>query len=80
KALPVTYDANGYITKIKVPKKALDDRNTVIAIEYDSAVKTDPNAKGTYHWWTNRRTRHTDIKTSRNAGKYALPAAVKEAR
>ncbi|MEI6892641.1 MAG: alpha-L-fucosidase, partial [Pontiella sp.] len=46
KALPVTYDANGYITKIKVPKKALDDRNTVIAIEYDSAVKTDPNAKG----------------------------------
>ena len=80
KPLTVRYDTNGHITKIEVPKTAPDANNTVIAVEYDSAVKSDPKAKGKYHWWPNRRTRHTDIKTSRNAGRHALPQAVKEAR
>ncbi|MDF7806404.1 alpha-L-fucosidase [Pontiellaceae bacterium B12219] len=80
KALPVQYDGNGCITTIEVPAKMPDSRDTVIAVEYDSAVKTDPAAKGTYHWYTTRSKRHTEIRSSRNAGQQALPQAVKGAR
>jgi alpha-L-fucosidase len=80
KALPVTYDANGQITTIEVPSVAPDANDTVIAVEYDSAVKTDPNAQGKYHWYTSRSKRHTDIRESSNAGKQKLPGAVKAAR
>ena len=76
KALPVTYEANGHVTKVEVPANAPDARNTVIAVEYDAPVVTDPDAKGKYHWYTNRRTRHTDIRQSENAGRQALPKAV----
>ena len=76
KALPVTYEANGHVTKVEVPANAPDSRNTVIAVEYDAPVVTDPDAKGKYHWYTNRRTRHTDIRQSENAGRHALPKAV----
>lgn len=76
KALPVTYDANGRLTKIQVPATAPDSRNTVIAVEYDAPVVADPDAKGKYHWYTNRRTRHTDIRESASAGRQALPEAV----
>ena len=38
--------------------------------------ESDADAIGKYHWYTNRRTRHTDIKNSKNAGKHALPKAV----
>jgi alpha-L-fucosidase len=80
KALPITYDATGNVTTIQVPKEAPDYRNTVIAVEYDSAIKTDPNAKGKYHWYTSRSKRHTDIKSNPNAGNTKNLSAVKEAR
>ena len=76
KALPVTYEANGHITKVEVPANAPDSRNTVITVEYDAPVVTDPDAKGEYHWYTNRRTRHTDIRQGKNAGRHAVPKAV----
>ena len=75
-ALPVTYDANGHITKIEVPAKAPDARDTVIAVEYDSPITADPDAKGKYHWYTNRSKRHTEIKRSKEAGAQTLPEAV----
>ncbi len=75
-SLPLTYDAGGHVTKIQVPADAPDSRNTVIAVEYAAPVVADPDAKGKYHWYTNRRTRHTDIRQSENAGKHALPQAV----
>ena len=74
--LPVTYDADAHSTKVKVPETAPDQRNTVIAVEYDSAVVVDPNAKGKYHWYTTRSKRHTEIRRSANAGRYELPEAV----
>lgn len=80
KALSVKYDANGHITTIEVPATAPDARNTVIAVEYDSAVETDPDAKGKYHWYTTRSKRHTEIKSSHGAGQHKLPGAVKAAR
>ncbi len=80
KALPVSYDSNGHITKIEVPEKALDERNTVIALEYDAAIVADPNAKGQYHWYTTRSKRHTDIKHNAHAGQTELLEAVKAAR
>jgi len=61
KPLPVTYDANGHVTTIEVPANAPDARDTVIAVEYDAPIVTDPDATGKYYWYTNRRTRHTDI-------------------
>ena len=76
KALPVTYDANGHVTKIEGPATAPDSRNTVIVVEYDAPIITDPDAQGKYHWYTNRRTRHTDIRQDRNVGRHALPKAV----
>jgi len=76
KALPVTYEANGHVTRVEVPANAPDPRNTVIAVEYDAAVVTDPDAKGKYHWYTNRRTRHTDIQPGGNTGSHELPEAV----
>ncbi|EMI43326.1 alpha-L-fucosidase [Rhodopirellula sp. SWK7] len=76
KALPVTYTENGHVTKIEVPANAIDTKNTVIAVEYETPVVTAPNAKGKYHWYTNRRTRHTDIRENKNAGRHALPEAV----
>ncbi len=79
-ALPVEYDVRSGTTTIRVPAAAPDEMDSVIAVEYAAAVKTDPKAEGKYHWWTNRRTRHTDIKTRGDAGKFALPQAVKEAR
>ena len=42
----------------------------------NTGVVTDPNAKGKYHWYTNRRTSHTDVRQSENAGRHALPQAV----
>ncbi len=62
KALPVTYDSSTRVTKVQVPATAPDSRNTVIAVEYDAAIITDSDAEGKYHWYTNRRTRHTDIR------------------
>lgn len=50
KALPVSYDANGHITRIEVPANAPDAKDTVIAVEYEDAVQADPKAKGKYHW------------------------------
>ncbi|MGB7327859.1 MAG: alpha-L-fucosidase [Rubripirellula sp.] len=76
KPLPITYDARRHVTNIEVPAKAPDSRNTVIAVEYDSPVIADPDAKGTYHWYTTRSKRHTEIRNSENAGKHELPEAV----
>jgi alpha-L-fucosidase len=78
--LPVKYDANGRITTIEVPAAMPDIRDTVIAVEYDAPVVTDPDAKGKYHWYTNRSKRHTEIRDNPNAGKTKLLQAVKEAR
>ncbi|MDP4778260.1 MAG: alpha-L-fucosidase, partial [Opitutales bacterium] len=79
-ALPVSYDANGHITKIDVPAEAPDFRNTVIAVEYDAPIVTDENAKGKYHWYTTRSKRHTEIKHNPHAGQTELLEAVKAAR
>ncbi len=76
KALPFKYKAEGHTVTIKVPEKAPDQRNTVIVVEYDAPVVADSSAEGKYHWYTTRSKRHTDILTSKDAGKYALPTAV----
>ena len=62
--------------RLKCLRHSPDSRNAVIAVEYDAPVVTDPDAKGKYHWYTNRRTRHTEIRQSENAGRHALPKAV----
>ena len=62
--------------KIEVPAKAPDLRNTVIAVEYDSPIAADPNAKGKYHWYTTRSKRNTEIRTNPHAGKTKLLDAV----
>ncbi|MEP4079458.1 alpha-L-fucosidase [Haloferula sp.] len=80
KPLPVSYDPAGHVTKIEVPEKAPDARNTVIVVEYDGPVVSDPEAKGKFHWYTTRSKRHTQIRKSKGAGKHALPEAVKQAR
>lgn len=80
KALPVTYDANGHLTKIEVPAEAPDFRNTVIAVEYEAPIVADVDAEGTYHWYTTRSKRHTEIKSNAHAGKTKLLQAVKGAR
>lgn len=80
KALPVTYDAKGHITKIEVPAEAPDFRNTVIAVEYDAPIVADSDAKGKYHWYTTRSKRHTEIKSNAHAGQTDLLQAVKGAR
>ena len=80
KSLPISYDASGHLTKITVPTEAPDFRDTVIAVEYDGPIVADPDAKGTYHWYTNRKRRHTEIRESEHAGKTNLPPAVKAAR
>ncbi|MDB4345750.1 alpha-L-fucosidase [bacterium] len=79
-ALPVSYDAMSHVTKIEVPAKALDARNTVIAVEYDTPIVSDPNAKGKYHWYTTRSKRHTDIAKRKGVGEHDLHNAVKAAR
>ncbi|MGJ8649404.1 MAG: alpha-L-fucosidase [Opitutaceae bacterium] len=79
-ALPVSYDANGHITKIDVPAEMPDFRNTVIAVEYDAPIVADENAKGKYHWYTTRSKRHTGIKHNAHAGQTELLEAVKAAR
>ena len=66
--LPVTYDANGHVTKIEVPAVALDPRNTVIAVQYEGPIVADPDAKGEYHWYTKRSRRHTEIQNNKRAG------------
>ncbi|MDQ8183495.1 alpha-L-fucosidase [Pelagicoccus sp. SDUM812005] len=76
KPLPLIYDAKGAVTKVKVPAKAPDSKNTVIVVEYAESIVVDSDAKGKYHWYTNRRTRHTDIEKSEAAGRHALPQAV----
>lgn len=73
KALPVTYTARGHVTRIDVPAAAPDVKDTVIAVEYDGPIETDLAAQGKYHWFTNRRVRHTDIRESDRAGEPALP-------
>ncbi|MDQ8209464.1 alpha-L-fucosidase [Coraliomargarita sp. SDUM461003] len=80
KALPVTYDANGHLTKIEVPAEAPDFRNTVIAVEYEAPIVADADAEGKYHWYTTRSKRHTEIKNNAHAGKTKLLQAVKGAR
>ena len=77
-ALPIKYDANGNITTIAVPKEAPDYRDTVIAVEYDSAIKTDPQAQGKYYWYTSRDKRHTEIQDNPHAGQTRLLKAVTE--
>ena len=79
-ALPVSYDAKGHVTKIEVPAEALDARNTVIAVEYDAPIVTDPGATGKYHWYTTRSKRHTDIRKRKGVGEHQLHNAVKAAR
>ncbi|WP_442506779.1 alpha-L-fucosidase [Novipirellula sp. SH528] len=79
-ALPVSYDADGHITKIEVPESAPDIRDTVIAVEYERPIATDPSAKGKYHWYTTRSKRHTEIRESKHAGQQMLHGAVKAAR
>jgi len=76
KALPVRYDANGHITTVSVPAEMPDLRNTVIALEYAEPVVADSKAKGSYHWYTTRSKRHTDIKGNAHAGKTKLLKAV----
>ncbi|MEP2774686.1 MAG: alpha-L-fucosidase [Luteolibacter sp.] len=76
KELPVSYDANGHVTKIEVPEEAPDNRNTVIAVEYDAPIVADADAKGKYHWYTTRSKRHTEIRNSKDAGQHKLPEAV----
>lgn len=76
KPLPVTHNTKRNVTKIQVPETAPDSRNSVIVVEYDSTVVADSDAKGEYHWYTNRRTRHTKISGNDQAGKHALPKAV----
>lgn len=78
--LPIDYDANDRVTKIELSAEAPDWRNSVIAVEYAGPITKDSNAKGKYHWYTNRRSRHTEIRSSKNAGKQKLLNAVKEAR
>ncbi len=68
KALPVHYDASGHITTIEVPKEAPDYRDTVIALEYKAPIVTDAEATGTYHWYTTRSKRHTEIRKNARAG------------
>ncbi|WPJ97066.1 alpha-L-fucosidase [Coraliomargarita algicola] len=80
KALPVTYDANGHLTKIEVPAEAPDFRNTVIAVEYEAPIVADADSEGKYHWYTTRSKRHTEIKNNAHAGKTKLLQAVKGAR
>ena len=80
KALPVSYDAEGHVTKIEVPEEAPDPLDTVIAVEYDKPVVSDPDAEGKFHWYTTRSKRHTDIRESKGAGQQKLPGAVKQAR
>jgi alpha-L-fucosidase len=80
KPLSITYNPEGHVTKIEVPAEAPDFRNTVIAVQYDSPIAADPNAKGKYHWYTKRSKRHTEIRKNSRAGNTRLPGAVKEAR
>jgi alpha-L-fucosidase len=49
-SLSVSYDAASHTTTIQVPATAPDEKDTVIALEYDAPVKADPSAKGTYIW------------------------------
>ena len=79
-ALPVTYDANGHVTKIILPEDVPDTRNTVIAVEYETPIKTDPEAKGEYHWYTTRSKRHTKIKSNKHAGQTKNLEAITERR
>lgn len=79
-ALPVSYETDGHVTKIEVPTKMPDLRNTVIVVEYDSSVVADSDAKGKYHWYTTRSKRHTEIQKSKHAGNTDLLKAVKAAR
>ncbi|MFG0289302.1 MAG: hypothetical protein ACF8CQ_14075 [Rhodopirellula sp. JB044] len=76
KSLPLSYEADGHVTKMEVPTKSLDPRNTVIAVVYENDIEADPDAQGKYHWYINRRTRHTDIRQNRSAGQQMLPKAV----
>ena len=80
KALPVSYDADRHVTTVSVPTKMPDLRDMVIAVEYDGPIVTDAEAKGTYHWYTKRNMRHTEIKSNKHAGKTKLLRAVKDAR
>ncbi|VGO13137.1 hypothetical protein PDESU_01691 [Pontiella desulfatans] len=77
-ALPVKYDAKGHFTTVEVPKEAPDFRNTVIVVEYDCAIETDPDAKGKYHWYTTRSKRHTEIENNAHAGQTENLTAVTE--
>ncbi len=65
-------------------KRMTEDTETCMTMRhnwgYDGPITADPDAKGKYHWYTNRRTRHTEIRRSKNAGKTKLPPPVKEAR
>nr|QTJ01951.1 GH29 fucosidase [uncultured bacterium] len=80
KALAHAYDPKAHITTIHVPAQAPDARNSVIAVEYDAVIATDPKAQGKYHWYTTRSLRHTDIRNNADAGHTELLEAVKEAQ
>lgn len=79
-ALPVVYNSNEHVTTVELPAEAPDVRNTVIVVEYDAPIVTDPNAKGKYHWYTNRLKRHTEIRNRKGVGEHQLHQAVKAAR
>jgi len=67
-ALPLTYNESGHVTKIVLPAEAPDARNTVIAVEYETPIEVDAEAKGEYHWYTTRSKRHTKILHNKHAG------------
>jgi len=78
--LPLSYDANGHVTKIQLPEEAPDFRNTVIALEYDTLIKVDASVKGEYHWYTTRSRRHTKIRHNKHAGQTKNLEAITEKR
>ncbi len=48
--LTVERDANKHITTVRVPGKAPDTNDSVIALGFDAPVKIDESAAGKYHW------------------------------
>lgn len=49
-ALAVTQDTDKHVTTITTAREAPDEYDSVIVLEFDGPVKTDPAAEGKYHW------------------------------
>ncbi|CAA6691709.1 MULTISPECIES: alpha-L-fucosidase [unclassified Lentimonas] len=52
--LSVSYTEVNHITKIEMPADVVDPNNSVIVLEYEKSIVTDPKAKGKYHWYNKR--------------------------